>query len=77
MSNPAVVGLAAAAYGGNKLSKGITDVYDAYQSLQKARANNAKIQAGLQKHKDEFARNGIDFDMMCKGQNYVDNLSDK
>lgn len=77
ITNPTVIGLAAAAVGAGAASGSIKKVVDDFQNLQKTRQSNSASQQLLQKHKDEFAKQGINTDVLYKGQNYVNSLSDE
>lgn len=52
LTNPSVIGLAAGAYGLNKMGNDVKDLVVGYQQLRKSQANNASIEAGLKKQMD-------------------------
>lgn len=77
VTNPTVISLAAGAVAANKVADITNNVITAHNQTKKAQANLAQIERGLEIHKDDFASQGIDFNLMKKGFNYMDRLSDE
>lgn len=77
VTNPTVISLAAGAVAANKVADITNNVINAHNQTKKAQANLAQIEKGLETHKANFASQGIDFNLMKKGFNYMDRLSDE
>lgn len=77
VTNPTVISLAAGAVAANKVADITNNVINAHNQTKKAQANLAQIEKGLAIHKDDFASQGIDFDLMKHGFKYMDRLSDE
>ena len=77
ITNPTILSIAAGAYGVNKAADTVTELIDGYENLQRVQKSNAASQKLLQKHIDKFAAQGINVNLIKKGYDYMDNMSDE
>ena len=76
VTNPTVISIAAGAYGLNKVRKTVGGWLDDWDNIERCRKNNELMRQSIEKHSKELAKNGVDFNMIMKGQDYVNSLSD-
>lgn len=76
VTNPTVISIAAGAYGLNQARKTVGGWLDDWDNIQRCRKNNELMRQSIEKHSKELAKNGVDFNMIMKGQDYVNSLSD-
>lgn len=76
VTNPTVISIAAGAYGLNKVKNTVGGWLDDWDNIQRCRKNNELMRQSIERHSKELAKNGVDFNMIMKGQDYVNSLSD-